>query len=372
MSKKVRIGVVGLGNMGSGHANSILGNKVDRCELTAVSDPIPAALAKFPGVKGFSDSKEMLKSGLIDAVIIATPHYDHTQLGIEAFKNGVHVLVEKPISVHKADCEKLIAAYPKNLVFAAMFQARTEPRYVLLRKLIQSGELGQIRRINWTVTDWFRSEAYYASGSWRATWAGEGGGILLNQCPHNLDMIQWLFGMPKMVRSFCHIGKYHDIEVEDDVTSYLEYADGKTMTFIASTGEAPGTDRFEIAGERGRVVVHADHLAFTRNVIPTTEFSRTTKTKFDKPETWEVKIPVHGPAGSHQIIIDNFVKAILDGTELIAPAVEGIHSVELANAMVFSSFQDKSITLPLNSGDYAAFLDEKCKTSRFHQLTAKK
>jgi len=372
MSKKVRIGVIGLGGMGSGHANSILANKVDRCELTAVSDFMPQAMAKFPSIKSFADSKEMFKSGLIDAVLIATPHYDHTPLGIEAFKHGLHVLIEKPISVHKADCEKLIAAHPKNLVFAAMFQARTEPRYILLRNLIRSGELGQIRRINWIVTDWFRSEAYYSSGSWRATWAGEGGGMLLNQCPHNLDMIQWLFGMPKTIRSFCHIGKYHDIEVEDDVTSYFEYADGKTLVFIGSTGEAPGTDRLEIAAERGRIVVHPDHLAFTRNVVPANEFSRTTHTKFDKPESWEVRIPVRGPAGSQQIIMDNFVKAILDGTELIAPAVEGINSVELANAMVFSSFQNASIEMPLNSDEYAKFLAEKCRTSRYHQLTAKK
>ena len=217
-------------------------------------------------------------------MLIATPHYQHTTLGICAIENGLHVMVEKPISANKADAERLIAAYKKRkkkkLVFAGMFQMRVEPRYVKIRKMIQDGELGDIVRLNWIITDWFRTEAYYASGGWRATWKGEGGGVLLNQCLHNLDTLQWLCGMPARVRGFCQLGRYHKIEVEDNVTAYMEYANGATGVFITSTGEAPGTNRFEIAGTRGRIVLEKDKLNFIRNEVSMTEFSKTSKVGF--------------------------------------------------------------------------------------------
>ena len=239
--KSVRLGIIGLGNMGVGHADNIVSGKIHRCEITAVCDPAAEKAARYPKAKSFTRSDELVRSGLVDAVVITTPHFDHTDIGIAALQAGLHVLVEKPISVHKADCEKLIAAWKNpKLVFAVMFQQRTDPCYQKIRELIQKGELGQIRRINWIITNWFRTEAYYKLGSWRATWAGEGGGVLLNQCPHNLDLFQWFFGMPKRVRGFCSLGRYHDIEVEDDVTAYFEYADGATAVFITSTGEAPG------------------------------------------------------------------------------------------------------------------------------------
>ncbi len=366
MENKVRLGVVGIGGMGGGHARNVLDNKIDRCELTAVCDTSREILARFPNVRQFTISAEMFASGEIDAVLIATPHFFHTSIGIEAFKQDLHVLVEKPVSVHKADCERLFAAHRKPLVFAAMFDVRTEPRYIELRNLIKSGQLGAIRRINWIVTDWYRTEAYYASGTWRATWAGEGGGLLVNQCPHNLDLFQWIFGMPKTVRGFCYIGKYHDIEVEDEVTAYFEYPERTSAVFIATTGEAPGTNRLEVAGENGHVLVYPDHLAFTRNTVPMTEFSRSTKAGFDKPSTWDVKIPLTGTAGRHVAVIQNFVNAILDHEPLIAPAHEGINSVELANAIVYSSFTESTIQLPLDSAQYVKFLADKMETSRFH------
>ena len=237
--KEVRLGIIGLGNMGKVHARSIVEGRIPRSRLTAVADSNAGALKDFPDAKGFTDSAELLKSGEVDAVIIATPHYSHTTIGVQALQAGVHVLVEKPISVHKADCERLIAAHKsKKQVFAAMFNQRTDPYYIKLRELIQSGELGEVRRINWIITNWFRTAAYYASGGWRATWAGEGGGVLLNQCPHNLDLWQWIFGRPQRVRAFCQLGRYHDIEVEDDVTAYMEYKNGATGVFITSTGDS--------------------------------------------------------------------------------------------------------------------------------------
>jgi predicted dehydrogenase len=299
---------------------------------------------------------------LVDAILIATPHYSHTTLGIAGLQNGLHVLVEKPISVHKADCERLIAARrDSKQVFAAMFNQRTEPIYKKIRHLIRSGELGELRRINWTVTDWFRSQAYYGSGGWRATWAGEGGGVLLNQCPHNLDLWQWMFGMPKRVRGFCSFGRYHKIEVEDDVTAYLEYDDKTTGVFIASTGEAPGTNRLEIAADRGRLVMQNGELKFTRTEVPVGEYSRTTKEGFQPPPSWDITIPVWGSAGAHVEIMQNFINAIREGVPLIAPAEEGIRSVELANAMLYSSDTKQTVELPLDSATYAAWLQEKAK-----------
>jgi predicted dehydrogenase len=281
-----------------------------------------------------------------------------------ALAAGLHVLVEKPISVHKADCERLIAAHRnERQVFAAMFNQRTDPAYRRIRALVGDGELGEIRRLNWIITDWFRTAAYYASGGWRATWAGEGGGVLLNQCPHNLDLLQWMFGLPVRVRAFCHFGRYHDIEVEDDVTAYLEFANGATGVFIASTGEAPGTSRLEVAAEGGRVVYERDELRFARNAVPMSEFSRTAPQAFARPECADCVVPLSDHGGQHNEILQNFADAILDGQPLIAPAREGIRSVELANAMLMSTWLDRTVELPLDGARYARLLRHHARRS---------
>ncbi len=363
---KVRIGIVGLGNMGSAHAQQILAGKINRLELCAVADTDPAKLTRVPQVKGFKSAPEMMASGLIDAILIATPHYDHTTIGIAALKAGLHVMVEKPISVHRADCERLIAAYTGRegkQVFAAMFNQRTDCYYQKIRELIQSGELGEIRRVNWIITNWFRTHAYYASGGWRATWAGEGGGVLLNQCPHNLDLFQWMFGMPVTLSANCSIGRYHDIEVEDDVTATMQFANGATGVFITSTGEAPGTNRLEVTAERGKLVYENDKISFTRNEVPMGEFSRTTSQSFATPATWDITVPASGHGGQHNEVLQNFTDAILDGAKLVAPAPEGIHSVELANAMILSGWTQKPVTLPIDGKKYERLLKAKIAES---------
>ncbi len=366
----VRIGIVGLGNMGSAHARSILAGRIARLELTAVCDAHAARRAAVPGPRAFDSAGAMIRSGAIDAILIATPHYQHTTIGIAALRAGLHVLVEKPISVHKADGERLLAAHRNPAqVFAAMFNQRTDPFYLAIRRLVQSGELGEIRRLHWTITDWFRSAAYYASSAWRATWAGEGGGVLLNQCPHNLDLLQWIFGLPRRVRAFCQFGRYHAIEVEDDVTAYLEFPGGATGTFVTTTGEAPGTNRLEIAAEGGRVVYENDQIHWLHNTVPMSEFSRTSAQSFARPETVSSILPVSGHGGQHNEILGNFVAAILDGAPLIAPAAEGIHSVELANAMLLSAWRDETVELPLNARTYARLLKQHIARSTFHKPT---
>lgn len=369
---KVRLGVIGVGGMGSHHASYVKAGDIKRCELAAVCDIDPAKLTRWEGIPQFTDSRELIRSGLVDAVLIATPHYDHTTIGIDAFENGLHVLTEKPISVHVADCERLINAWraSNGKVFSAMFQMRTSPTNRKIKQLLDAGEIGDIIRISWIVTDWFRPEAYYASGDWRATWRGEGGGVLLNQCPHNLDLLWWWFGSPSRIRAFCAFGARHDIEVEDQVTAYLEYSSGATGVFITSTGEAPGTNRLEIAGERGRIVLEGGTIRFNRNEIPALEFSKTTKASFSKPPVWNIEIPVTGQGGGHRDITQNFVDAILDGTPLIAPAQEGIHSVELATSMLYSTFTDSTVQLPLDAAAYEAKLKELIATSRYVKKVA--
>ena len=366
---KVRIGIIGLGNIGQHHFGYLSAGKVGRAEVVAVSDAVPAKLEKYKPLKTFTEGEELIRSGLVDAVIIATPHYQHTTLGIAALKQGLHVMVEKPISAHKADAERLIAAHKKKpkLIFAGMFQLRAEPRYLRIRKLIQSGELGEIVRMSWIMTDWFRTEAYYASGGWRATWKGEGGGVLLNQCLHNLDAMQWLLGMPARVRGFCQLGRFHQIEVEDNVSAYLEYHNGATGTFVSSTGESPGSNRFEIVGTRGKVVLERDQVAFTRNEADMLEFSRSARLGFAKPEVWNVEIPFENAPNAHAVLMQNFVNAILDGEPLIAPGEEGIHSVELANVILYSSLIGQTVELPMDSAAYEKKLNQLIAESKIEK-----
>ncbi len=365
---KVRIGVIGIGGMGGYHAQYLRDGKVARAELAAVADIEPSKLEKYAGWNGvlrYNSGSELIAARAVDAVLVATPHYGHTTLGIEALRAGLHVLVEKPISVHKADCERLIEAHKgrKKQVFAAMFNQRTLKAHRKLKAMIDAGELGRMTRVNWIITDWFRTESYYASGGWRATWGGEGGGVLLNQCPHQLDLLQWICGMPSKVRADCAFGRWHNIEVEDDVTAVFEYPSGAKGVFVTTTGEAPGTNRLEICGERGLIILENNTLRFTRNEVSMLEFCKTCPGGFDKPDTWAIDVCADNPGPQHQGIAQNFVNAILDGEKLIAPAAEGIHSVELANAMLLSAFLGKEVALPLDGAAYEKELKKRIKAS---------
>jgi len=364
--KNVRIGIVGIGNMGTGHAKLFLENKVPGAMLAAICDINPDKMKSFSDVPKYTDSDTMLREAKLDAVVVATPHYGHTTIGIAALKAGLHVLVEKPISVHKADAQRLIdTKRTKKQVFAAMFNQRTDPRYRWLKQHIDSGDFGRINRINWIITDWFRSQAYYDHGDWRATWEGEGGGVLLNQCPHQLDLMQWLFGMPVAVRAFCQRGRFHDIEVEDDVTAYLEYANGANGVFITTTGEAPGTNRLEVAAENGRIVVEGNTITVIRNLVPTSQFCKTSEKPFACPENITETVTFKNGGEQHLGIFKNFVATIKGEAELISPAVEGINSVELANAMILSGQLQKTIQIPLSAAAYEKNLKALIKNSKF-------
>ncbi len=376
---KVRIGVIGVGVMGSYHANELKDGKVKGAELAAVCDVDEKKLENFSGCcTTFTKSEELIRSGLVDAVIIATPHYFHTTIGIDALENGLHTLTEKPISVTKYDAARLIAAYRKakeknpDIKFCAMFNQRTDPMYQKMRQLVANGELGTIQRSTWIITNWFRTETYYRSGGWRATWAGEGGGVLVNQCPHQLDLYQWICGMPATVTAVGGLGRYHDIEVEDDCSALLEYENGATGCFITTTGEAPGTNRFEIAGTRGRLILDTTpegrKLTFMRNVEDSMDVIKNSEFGSIPPEVWDVRLPLkEGYGGAHLQIKQNFVDSILEGAELLAPAEEGINAVELANAMQYSIMTKTRVELPMDAEGYNKYLQDLARNSKFQK-----
>jgi predicted dehydrogenase len=297
-------------------------------------------------------------------VVIATPHFAHTTISLEAFKRGIHVLTEKPVGVHVKDINKMIKAWEegkkvkKDLLFSAMFQQRTRGPAKKIKELLDAGELGKLFRTSWIITDWYRTQAYYNSGGWRATWEGEGGGVLMNQCPHQLDMYQWFVGCPDRVMGMFSLGKYHNIEVEDEVTAYFEYYNGMVGHFITSTGEAPGTNRLEIVGEQGKLIWEGSTLTFYRNRISVLDHLETAPGGFDKPECWTCDIPISESGGEHKLIIENFCDAIMGKADLIAPAAEGLNSIAINNAIMLSGFEKRMMTLPLDEDLFELRLKE--------------
>jgi len=364
--KDVRLGIVGLGIVGRVHAANVAAGRVPGLVLAAVARCEVAEPQWGSRVRCFPSLEAMIGAAAVDAVLIATPHASHRELCIRALTAGLHLMVEKPVSVQKGDAEAICQArISSSQVMAVMFQQRTNPIFQEIRRIVQQGELGQIRRINWIVTDWFRTEEYFTASEWRGTWGGEGGGLLLNQCPHHLDLWQWIFGMPRRVRAFCGFGRYHDIEVEDDVTTYLEYDSGATGVFIASTGEAPGTNRLEITGERGRVVYERGQLDHLRNESEMSVFSREATAPFAAPRVRRVNHRASDTNGKHTEILKNFVDAIVRRVPLIASASEGIKSLEIANAMLLSTWEKETIELPLDGKRYATALAKRMRNSRF-------
>lgn len=369
---KVRFGIVGIGNMGSGHCSSFGKNAIKGAEVTAICDINPAKLEvgkknlNNPDVACFDDYIKMLDSGLIDVVLIATPHYLHPVIAIEAFNRKINVLSEKPAGVYtKAVAEMIEVAKASGMTYGIMFNQRTNPYYQKMRDMVQSGELGELKRCVWIITDWYRTQSYYNSGGWRATWAGEGGGVLINQCPHNIDLWQWIFGMPCRIRAFCHEGKYHDIEVEDDVTAYAEYANGSTGVFITTTGECPGTNRLEIAGSRGKLVHEKGKLTFTKLNMDERDYCFNSDKGFAKIESEVIDIDCGGGSGpQHQGILQNFTNHLLNGEPLIACGYEGINSLALSNAMMLSSWKDKWVEVPNDGEEFLEELKKRIATSR--------
>lgn len=351
MMKKMKLGIIGYGNMGTAHVHNIMSGKIPNVELVAMCDSSPSRREKFandfPEIPVFETATEMFQSGLCEAVFIVTYHYKHPELAIEAFGYGLHVLIEKPAGVYTKQVREMNEVASKtDRIFGIMYNQRTNPVYQKLRSMIREGQLGHIKRITWIITDWYRSQAYHDSSTWRSTWKNEGGGTLINQNPHQLDLWQWMFGMPDRVYSKVSFGKYYDIEVEDDVFAFFEYDNGTTGEYITSTGEAPGTNRLEVACDMGKIVIENNKMLFYRNVVSEREFNQNNNQPFGCPESWKCEIPINFSGGEQHIgILKNFASVVLNGGELLARGEEGINGLTISNAIHLSAWTDKQVEL---------------------------
>lgn len=362
--EKIKLGIIGIGNIGKMHLGNVLDGKCPSVEITAVCDidesKLEYAREKHPTVACFNDAIEMLDSGLIDTVIVAVPHYDHPKYAIEAFKRKINVMTEKPAGVYTRQVREMNAEADKaGVKFGIMFNQRSNPLYAKAREIVKSGQLGELKRLVWIVTNWYRTQSYYDSGSWRATWNGEGGGVLLNQAPHNIDLWQWIFGMPKRIRAFCEFGKYHNVSIDDDVTIFGEYENGAVATFITTTGEAPGTNRLEISGDLGKIVIEDGKLKWWKLATPEREFCFTSQKGFSAPDkTYEefTDAPVNG----HATVLEAFANAVLHDTPMIADGREGINALSISNAAYISTWTNDFAEIPVDEEFFEKKLAELC------------
>ena len=367
---KVRLGIIGVGNMGSSHIKNYLKGSMPEIEITAVADikkdRLDWAKEQLPEVHTYDTASALMDSGDVDAVLIATPHYDHPPLVIEALEKDLHVMSEKPAGVYTKQVREMNAAADKsNKVFGIMFNQRTNCLYRKAHELVHSGQFGEITRVTWIITDWYRTQAYYNSGGWRATWSGEGGGVLLNQCPHQLDLWQWICGMPEKITAVCHEGKWHDIEVEDDVMIYAQYPNGATGTFITTTGDYPGTNRLEITLDRAKLICENGKLTVYELATGVAEYTRTCEDGFSSIEYKEYEAELDGDNFQHIEVMNKFAAAILRGEPLTAAGQEGINGLTISNAAFLSSWLGESVTLPIDEDLFYKLLQEKIANSTY-------
>ena len=370
--KTVKYGIIGVGNMGSGHLKLFMDGSVENAVVTAIADISELKRNKvketYPDsdIVCYASGEELIEKADVDAVVVAVPHYDHPRLVIQALKKGISAICEKPAGVYTKQVKEMNAvADESKALFTMMFNQRTNCLYRKMREIIVSGGIGEVKRVNWIITDWYRTQSYYNSGGWRATWDGEGGGVLFNQCPHQLDLIQWVVGMsPKTVQAHCHFGKWHDIEVEDDVTAYMEYENGATGVFITSTGDAPGTNRFEVLGTLGKLVCENNQLTYIKNKTDEREFCITAENGFAQPATEVIQVETDGQNPQHVGILRNFTNALLGKEELFVKGQEGLLGVELMDAMLLSQWLGKAVELPIDDELYLSELNKRRATSR--------
>ncbi|MBR6707586.1 MAG: Gfo/Idh/MocA family oxidoreductase [Clostridia bacterium] len=367
---KIRLGIIGIGNIGTTHVARVTSGECPHIQLVAVADRRESrrqwAAEHIPGVSVFSDGADLIASRVCDSVLISVPHYQHPDLAILAMKAGQHVLVEKPAGVYTLQVREMIIEADRHpdLTFALMFNQRTNCLYRKMKEMIVSGELGEMKRMSWLITDWYRPQYYYDSGAWRATWSGEGGGVLLNQCPHQLDLLQWLCGMPVKVQAHMFNGKWHDIEVEDDVTAYLEFANGATGVFVTTTADAPGTNRLEITGTKGKLVCEDGRLTFWKLGIDEREYCSTSREAFGKPPCTVIDVETDGKNPQHTGVLNAFAANILRGEPLVADGREGLNGLLLSNAMHLSAWLDSAVTLPFDEKLFYDLLMERFRSSR--------
>lgn len=363
----VKLGIIGLGNIGQQHIKHIQSSAVNNCSIAAVSSRGSSELASQIGARHFTDYRDLIDSGLCDGVLIASPTMCHLDMGLYALQKGLHVLMEKPIALSVADGQALVKATGTQQKFAVMLNQRVAPVFAAMKSIIDKNTLGELQRCQWTMTNWFRPEVYFQVSDWRATWKGEGGGLLVNQCIHNIDIFQWLCGMPISVNGFCSFGKYHDIEVEDEASAFFKYKNGATGIFVGSTGEAPGVNRLDIVGDNGMLSYDGEQLLLTENTPATSEFNQSTQDMFGQPHAVTRDITPTQTVNQHGVLINNFVNAILNDEPLIAPGAEGLNSLAIANGILWSSWEQGKVCFPLDIEGYQRALDEKLGESKLRE-----
>jgi predicted dehydrogenase len=363
LEKKVRFGIVGVGGMGSGHANAM--KNVEEVQLMAVSDAARAVcdrVAAEYNVRGFYDYRELIDSGLVDAITVATPHYYHPPVSIYAMRKGIHVLSEKPIAVTVRAADGMIAAAKKGKVkFAVMYQTRSTPEYQAAKRLVSEGKLGDLYR-TCCIDAGFRSQAYYDSAAWRGTWKGEGGGVLINQAPHEIDVFMSLGGLPSKVLAATNTRR-HRIEVEDEAAALLSYKNGARGYYYTSTTEFPGTSYLELCGDRGKLLLQEGKVRFWAMDKSLQEFNDTATQMWDQPSAREEAVPVEMRESGHGAIIRNLARAILYDEPLLSPGEEGLRSVEFINAVILSGKRGRPVEIPVDRKTYEAFITKMKRSS---------
>ena len=361
MTPRIRLGIIGLGAEGGMYATLISQGRVPHMEIGAICDILPEKKGRADelGVPFFANYLEMLDSGTVDAVVTTVPHYLHPEMGIEALQRGVHALVEKPVGVYTKQARELIdfAATKPELTFGVFFNQRTNPLYIDLKNLIASGELGPLRHTSWIITTWWRPQGYYNQSEWRATWGGEGGGVLVNQAPHQLDLWQWLCGVPTKCFAKLAYGFRRDLAVEDEVNALVDFGNGATGHFMTCTHDMVGTDRLEMLFDKGKIVVDGSaKVTITRLSAPEQEISENMGMeevmslfmgKMDTSQLFSVEERTYESVWGeqHAIVLDNFAQNVLTGTPLVAPGADGINGVRLANAMHLSSWTGEEVEM---------------------------
>jgi len=371
-AQPVAMGIVGFGGMGSGHMRNYLMGDLKRMRFVAAADinsaRLEAARQMLPGIAVYDSAEELIAGGLCDAVLIATPHYFHPPIAIQALQAGLHVMTEKPAGVYTKQVREMNeAAAASGKIFAIMYNQRSEPRYRKLREIVKSGKYGEIKRVVWHLTSWYRTQAYYNSGGWRATWSGEGGGVLINQDPHQLDLWQWFCGMPCKVSATCHEGKWHDIEVEDDVTIYAEYPNGATGVFITTTGEPEGTNRLEIVMDGGKLICEGGKLILKEFSCSSKEHIFGSGEGFGKMQSETVEIATEDlEVKQHAMVLNAFAQAVVTGDRdlLYARGEEGINGLSISNAAHLSSWLGRPVDLPIDEDLFWAELQKKIAGSK--------
>ncbi|MGY0413319.1 Gfo/Idh/MocA family protein [Staphylococcus sp. mip270_02] len=375
----IRLGIIGLGAQGNTYADFINENKVKNVVIGAICDidPDKKALAteKYPNTPFYNDYIDLLESGDVDAVVTTVPHYLHTEIGKAALNRDIHALLEKPADIYAEKVKEIsdLAASKPELTFGIFFNQRTNPLYQKVKALIDDGDIGQIRRTNWIITTWWRPQAYYDQSSWRATWNGEGGGVLVNQAPHQIDLMQWLCGLPEKVYANVKYGYQRNLNVDDDVTTVLDYGNGATGVFITCTHDIIGTDRLEITGDKGKILVE-DSKKITIKRLKQSE------NEMNETMTWAEVAEIFKGDGmgdiyetdtfefdsvwgeQHINVLENFAANIIDDTPLIAPGSDGIHGVNFVNAIYLSSWSGKEVTLPVDPTEFKNALQHKINT----------